>query len=279
LDPILQTQGSALVYAHRGVGKTHFSIGAAIAVAAGGTFLGYGAPRPRRVLFVDGEMPGVALQERFAAAARRLSGNAGADPDFLRIVTPDMQHPDWPLPDLRTPEGQAQIEELLDGVEFLILDNISTLFRSGAGENDEESWRGGQGWILRLRRAGISTLLVHHAAKNGAQRGTSKREDILDTVIALKRPADYNPKEGARFEVHLEKARSISGDAAAPYEAWLQGDVWTVKTIEDLEVARVIEGKAEGMSVRDIASELSISKSRVQRILKSHEGNANGRSN
>jgi hypothetical protein len=47
----------------------------------------------------------------------------------------------------------------------------------------------------------------HKCGEETNERGTSRREDALDTVIALRRPADYSPEEGARFEVHIEKAR------------------------------------------------------------------------
>jgi len=38
------------------------------------------------------------------------------------------------------------------------------------------------------------------AKAGGQQRGTSKGEDVMDSVIALKRPDDYTAKQGARFE-------------------------------------------------------------------------------
>jgi len=60
---------------------------------------------------------------------------------------------------------------------------------------------------------------IHHSGKGGEQRGTSRREDVLDTVIALKRPADYSPEQGACFEVHYEKSRGIFGDDVAPFKA------------------------------------------------------------
>jgi hypothetical protein len=44
---------------------------------------------------------------------------------------------------------------------------------------------------------GVSVLIVHHAGKDGAQRGTGRREDVLDTSLSLRRPSDYNPTQGA----------------------------------------------------------------------------------
>ena len=42
--------------------------------------------------------------------------------------------------------------------------------------------------------------------------------------MALRRPADYQPKDGARFELHFEKARGLYGEAAQPIEAKLETD-------------------------------------------------------
>ncbi len=58
-------------------------------------------------------------------------------------------------------------------------------------------------------------IVVHHAGKNGEQRGISNREDLLDTSISLRRPADYSPAEGARFEVHVAKGRAPARRAGA----------------------------------------------------------------
>src|SRR5204863_1798653 len=87
-------------------------------------------------------------------------------------------------------------------------------------ESASDAWVPMQTWLLRLRRQGVSVLLVHHAGVNGRQRGTSRREDALDTVIALRRPEDYSAEEGARFEVHFEKLRNrAEGVAAVTFEA------------------------------------------------------------
>ena len=108
------------------------------------------------------------------------------------------------------------------GVDLVIFDNLSTLCTNGS-ESASDAWVPMQNWLLELRRQGIAVLLVHHAGTNGRQRGTSRREDALDTVIALRRPEDYSPEQGARFEVHFEKLRNrVDGDGAVPFEAKLE---------------------------------------------------------
>jgi len=64
LKPWLTTQSLNMVFGYRGVGKTHISLGIAYAAASGGSILKWQAPKPRGVLFIDGEMPGHALKQR-----------------------------------------------------------------------------------------------------------------------------------------------------------------------------------------------------------------------
>ena len=272
LAPILPTQGLAMLYSKRGVGKTYLSLGMAVAVASGGSFLRWKADRPRTVLYVDGEMPAVTIKERIAAI---VAGSEVEPPDAnLRIITPDPQSVE--IPDLSSGAGQEAIEQHLDGVDLLILDNLSALCRAGK-ENEGEGWLPVQGWLLELRKRGVSVLFDHHAGKAGAQRGTSRREDLLDTVITLKHPSDYSSKDGLRCEVHYEKARGFYGDDAKPFEVALkagsQGEaVWTHRDTDLCDTDRVLRLKAEGYSIRDIADETGISRSRVHRLVKNAEG-------
>jgi hypothetical protein len=66
LFPVLPSKGLAMLFAARGVGKTHVGLGLAYAVASGGRFLRWHASAPRKVFYIDGEMPAAALQERLA---------------------------------------------------------------------------------------------------------------------------------------------------------------------------------------------------------------------
>lgn len=269
LSPILPAQGLTMVYGPRGLGKTQISVGIAVAVAAGDRFLKWSAPKPAGVLLIDGEMPATVMQTRLSAAIEA----AGKDPEApLHLCSPDLNS-DIGMPDLSTHEGQEAVDALVrDDTQLIIIDNLSSLMRTGV-ENDAESWLPLQTWALRHRAAGRSVLFIHHAGKGGAQRGTSRREDVLDCVIALRRPSDYRQSEGARFEVHIEKGRSLYGKDAEPFEARLETDAhgkptWTTKDLGvDLE-AQVTEMIGLGMKAPEIAHELGIGRATAYRYAK-----------
>lgn len=267
VTPFLPAQGLALLYAQRGIGKTYLALTIAYSLAAGVDMLKgrWKVPRPRSVLYLDGEMPAVAMQERLAALVQSI----GVEPKAaFKLVTPDLLPRDQPPLNLSSPAHQDALEPHLEGVDLVVVDNLSTL-TSGA-ENEADAWLPVQHWALRQRAAGRSVLLIHHAGKGGAQRGTSRREDVLDTVISLRRPPDYNPSAGAAFELRFEKARGFHGDDAAGFEAALTEDehgrqVWTVEDAETCTFNRVVDLHNEGLSQKEIVLELGINKSGVSR--------------
>ena len=264
LSPWLTLPGLTMVFAERGIGKTLFVAGVAYAAATGGSFLGWQAPAARRVLILDGEMPAGELQSRFKALEAQ--NGVSPRPENLCFLTAD-QSPAG-LPDLSTEEGQRELEPHLAGFDLVVLDNLSTLCRTGI-ENDAESWSVVQAWLIRQRSAGRSVLMVHHAGKSGAQRGTSKREDVLGTVVQLKRPAGYQASEGARFEIHFGKARGFFGDDASPLVAhYLGNGRWTYGPLEAAQADEIAERYRKGETVRDIATTLSRSTSTISHALK-----------
>ncbi len=264
LDPWLPVQGLVMIHAPRGVGKTLVGIGVAVAVASGGDYLRWHASKPRGALYIDGEMPGVLFQQRLAMA---INGSKTEPTAPLKIITPDLQENG--IPDLSTKEGQAAIEPELDSVSLVVVDNLSCLCRSGK-ENEGESWLPLQGWALGLRSRGYSVMFIHHDGKGGQQRGTSRREDVLDTVVHLKHPGDYRPEEGARFEVHFEKARMIYGDDVKPFETQLITNpdgtqIWTMKDVETSLMERVADLLNEGIPQHELADLLNVTKGAISK--------------
>ena len=263
LSPLLPSKGLAMLFAERGIGKTWVGLNIAHAVSGGGSFLRWRASLPRRVVYIDGEMPASALKERYAATI--VGSGFNAPGDGLRFIPADCQ-PDG-LPDLAEASAQCFYDNEIDDAELIIIDNLSTVCRS-LRENEADSFGAVQAWLIRQRAAGRSVLLIHHAGKGGEQRGTSKKEDVLDTVVRLRRPINYIASDGARFEVHYTKSRGFYGEDAAPFEAQLTDGRWTVGEIVSADGDEAIQKlRDEGMSVRDIAERLGMSKSAVSRKL------------
>ena len=265
LSPWLPAQGLCMIHAARGVGKTFVGLGIAYAVASGGQFLGWKASKPAGVLYLDGEMPANVMQERLAEIVKASPYKLKAP---LKLVTSDLQ--EHGMPDLGTIKGQEDINQLItDEIKLIIVDNLSCLVRTGK-ENEGDSWQPVQTWALGLRSRGLSVLFMHHSSKTGGQRGTSRREDVLDTVINLRRPPDYNPELGAVFEVHYEKSRGVHGKDAAPFETALKTDergnqIWLTRSLDLCTYDKVVSLAAEGLSQKEIADELSLNKSTVSR--------------
>ena len=266
LAPFFPSQGLCLLYAKRGVGKTHVALGIGYAIATGGAFLKWKAPRPRKVLYIDGEMPAGAMQERLQRIALTKELKL-PDPTYLRLVTPDLQ--DGAMPDLSIKEEREILEDLILGSDLIIIDNISTLFRS-VDENDAESWQPVQDWALEMRRKGKSVLFIHHAGKTGLQRGTSKREDVLDCTIKLVQPSGYSADQGAAFDVVYEKTRHFTGDDASPFQVRLKEDddglwQWDIGGLTiDPKIEEVAQALKEGLTISQTMTRTGLTKSQVE---------------
>lgn len=267
LSPWLCRQHLSLIHAWRGVGKTHFALGVAYAVASGGEYLKWTADKPFRVVYIDGEMSGAAIQARLAAIAR--TADKHPPQGYLQIITPDAQA--LPLPDLATTEGQAALAPRIVDADLIVVDNLSCLMRTGE-ENKAESWHSTSEWALDLKRQGKTVLFVGHDGKDGERRGTSKVEDILDCVLHLTHEADYDREKGAAFTCAFVKGRHLTGKDAADIAAALDKDTgkwtWREAALELADRIRKLHAEVTGMSQKDIAEELGCSRATVCRALK-----------
>jgi putative DNA primase/helicase len=279
LKPWLPEAAISMVFAPPGVGKSYLCLSAAGAIASGGrlfTTSPWEAPTAKRVLYVDGEMHEADLQMRVKKLLHGLEKNI--PDDYLRYLNGSWQSVF--IPDLSSPEGQALIEEIIveQKTEVLFLDNLSTLCRAGR-ENETDSWKQMQAWLLQLRWRGIAVVLVHHAGKakdeNGKprQRGTSMREVILESSIVLEHPKNYSEEMGCLFELSYTKARGFWGADATPLEVKLvekdglfswQDKKLSVKTYDSI-VDIYIDGTT---SVKEIALELGISPQAVRKHIR-----------
>jgi hypothetical protein len=268
IDPILPTQGLGMLYAWRGCGKTYFMLDGCYSISIGAAkWCQWRIPKARRVVYVDGELPHNQLQARWQGIVKA-HGMQPPEEGMMNFINRTI---DKRAPNIAELQGQRLIEDHLQEGTFLVLDNISALCRTG--KEDEEGWASTQEWLIELRHKGITTQLLHHAGKSGAQRGTSKREDFLDAILMMRHPSDYSPDQLLRCEVHCEKYRGDDADAVLPFEVRLESDslggsVFTHRALQDVVEKRAIEMFGMGMKVTEIADDLHLSRFQVYRIKK-----------
>jgi len=213
----LPLQSLGMVYAKPAVGKSWFCMALVVAIAmAYKRFLGWSINKPVRSLYVDGEMSSSDLKERFS----KLSP---IGIDQIDILPSEEMFLDGQPLSLDRPDHQEWFHQLLDDLEkdgrkpqVIVFDNLSTL-RNSTNENDNSETQKLVSWLVSLRARGFTVLVVHHAGKNGDQRGASILTVPMNYVVKLTKPDSDRPvRDGeTRFEVSFDKMRARQ---PRPYE-------------------------------------------------------------
>lgn len=266
----LPEASSALAYGPRGVGKTMWGLGLGAALVTGEPFLRWPITGAVGCLYIDGEMQIDELRSRATA----LLPTPPRAP--LLFLPSELAYHRLNRDLVLTADGvREEVAKLLGQhpeIRVVIFDNISTLF-CGIDEDRKRDWEPIAAWLIRLRHRGLATVLIHHSGKGGQQRGTSGREDSLDTVIQLDRPAGYDPREGCHFELRFTKSRSVKGEDVAPLDVTLteqDGQLqWAHKTLEESHFDQLKRLFGEGVtSPTEIAEELGITKGYASKLVR-----------
>lgn len=272
LAPWLKEDAIILISGWRGAGKTFFAMSLLDAVSNGGTFGPWESQHSAPCLFVDGEMPAGDIIERSTLLGldrprkNPLHIYCDAYANTLGLSRMNMNADSW----------RQSMKRFLTtrGIKLWVIDNLASV-AGGLDENSRQDWDPVNQWLLELRFAGITTIMLHHTGKGGAQRGTSAREDNLDASIILKSPPDYTPEDGARFICHFSKARVGSSDLQLIQDMEFKliqqengPHAWTWGGVKQEMRKQVLILLDEGMSQSEVARHLSIDKGYVSRIRK-----------
>ena len=232
LSPWLSDASSNMIFAPRGIGKTWIClITAAVITRSSCRDIEFGpwhCDNPAGVLYIDGEM----LQYHFRQRLKKINYNLqkkGFDErgSIMSIISNDAvaQKYKGTQINLSSKMWQDTIYDYIsndDRYNLLILDNLSSL-TPGLDENSKDDWDPVNQWILALRHLGVSVIFVHHAGKSGKQRGTSAREDALDTIMNINKASleGVNPDKINRDAIYINitfpKARNANPDDIKPF--------------------------------------------------------------
>ncbi len=220
----------------------------ALAVAGGGSFLGWKSPEPHKVLLVDGEMHIQDLTDRARLLMPTIEGGDPAQAaNNIAILARQHQHPDSEFPDLATEEGRAEIlkRTTAGGFDLVILDNFSTL-ATVADENAASSFDPVIKFLLKLKQAGVACVLVHHSNKSGGDfRGSSKLATTFEVIIGLKKPESGTRRYGTAFDLEWQKYRQRKDESISGRAVWLEDDhrgnaSWCYELSQDEEAAELV---------------------------------------
>jgi hypothetical protein len=273
LKPWLSESTINMIVGPRGVGKSSLAMGIITAATTGGAFWQWEVETQVPCLYLDGEMAGVDVQQRFAQIeALKTPGRQSL------IVYCDARMVGLGLPraNLLNKKWRELMKQLLleNDVKLWVADNIASL-APGIDENSKQDWDPLNQWFLDLRFHGISTIFLHHSGKDGTQRGTSGREDNLDISISLDFPQGYTREDGCRFVCKFTKTRIPHADLplVTDTEMWWRPDedgvyTWLFQNIKKQVKAEVVKKLDEGVSQKDIAAELNITAARVSQLKK-----------
>ena len=221
-EPWLQIGDYGILFSKRGLGKTFFLLFASRAITEGRN-LGPWTNKagPKKVLYVDGEMPihgSDGMQDRW----NRMKG--GRNPNFLYLHHTQLFEIGCKTLNLLDPDTQAALLHFCKSrkIEVVIFDSLATLFFPPKAAPLTSALY--TPWMLQFKAANITMILVHHAGKNLEQRGDSGIEDYAAFSLDLR---DGGPVPGlsraAHFILHNTKPRHGHMD---PVE-------WTFSTPDD----------------------------------------------
>ncbi|MBA7496948.1 DNA primase [subsurface metagenome] len=269
LNPWIKEQLIILISGWRGVGKTWLALSLLDAITRGKKFGPWQVENPVPCLYLDGEMAGSDILNRHA----ELNPNLEDIKPFYIYSEYLANFNKIPQANLSDKKWQIQVKEILleKGIKLWVIDNISSV-TPGIKENEKESWDPINRWLIELRFAGITTILIHHTGKEGLQRGTSAREDNIDVSINLKRPPGYVSEEGAKFIINFTKTRMAFEELStiADIELELTRDekgklIWVWGAVKKKLKDKILEMFDQGMKNQEIADALGKAKGFISR--------------
>ncbi len=269
LDPVVGENRLILLTGWRGVGKTWAGLSIADSITRGVPFGPWPVMNCVPCLYLDGEMAVQDIQARY----RGLNPDGDQRESLYFYSDAYMNTLGLPRASLLNRRWRQDVAGMLTdlGVKVFIVDNIASL-AGGIDENSKRDWDPVNQWLIGLRFSGVTTILLHHVNKDGAQRGTSAREDNIDLSIMLKQPSDYTPDCGADFIMSFNKTRVPMSDLHKMQDirfTLTEKDgclTWAWREVRGEIRDEAIRMLEQGMDYKDIAAALGISKGRISQI-------------
>lgn len=272
-EPVLATEGIALLAAESGTYKTWLGLWLAICIALGKDWLEFKVSGKGKVLYLNGELPEQEMQRR----AFRLAATEDLEIDFIHAV--------WHL------DSADDFAELIDLVSrekynLIIGDTLSKLHSGRAEENDNDAMTD---IMIKARQIAYASgglfLILHHVSKPPGFplsllhriRGASAIRDNAGSALLLQKQ-----ERGREAPIHMSNPKNWYGSEAGTIKFWLTDDdellstfKWEQGDVEDVEEAFKDEILERIQDYFDLHEEFGVSQLRgglssgAQKVMKS----------
>lgn len=257
LEPWLREGETVLITAPRGVGKTWLGLSIGLALTYDLKIDGWETKKHVGVVYVDGEMNAYRLQTRMIDMIKR---NPTPKAPFKIYSSDILARESKDSPCISSKEWRDGYYNFLKKhreYKVIIFDNLGSLVY-GIDENNKRDWDDINKFMISLRSLDVTSVMIHHTGKSGDQRGTSAREDNIDTSMKLIRPKGYTSGDGCKFIVEFTKNRNFYGSDADScclrLKLTTQGLVWETENPRQEKKEQIIAMLGQGMKQNEIAN-------------------------
>ena len=183
IRPIIRHPSIVQVYGYSGHGKSLFVQNLLYHLALGIHFGPYHIEKPAKVLYHDWEN-GKGTIGASLLAMKSAYGNTTNYQVWAQFDNPDIN--------LKTPEGIQRLAENIkqQTPDIIVIDTLRSAWL-GMEEKEPTEWAAINHLALKLRNAGVSVILMHHANKPtesnrfGREAGSTNQLTVLETQIRI----------------------------------------------------------------------------------------------
>ena len=211
VDPFLKHPSIVQVYGYTGHGKSWLTLLILWHLARGQSVGPFTITRPHTVAYVDFENGRSTIAHRM----QKMLKSFGTTHKRLKIVSPAL-HQELAEMNLKEPAGLAKLQKWIEATqpEVVVIDTVRSAY-PGMQENSAEGWAPMNQLALRLRNAGISVIILHHANKpqdaqtsSGMEAGSTNQLSVIEQQIRILQLYEDEAKAVAKRGKFLDPVRA-----------------------------------------------------------------------